>query len=110
MRSKNHILYELYLGEAGESALFNTTKHYSLGHIIKFVENYEHIEGLPSTQVVSLASGEVVTSIDQMTDEHFSLYSSIMGLYEDLKAEDVTTLSVVIDRIDKYHEGRRTES
>ena len=43
MRSKNHLLYELYLEEAGAPDVFKATERFSLSHIVKFVDIYENL-------------------------------------------------------------------
>lgn len=109
-RSKNHLLFELYLEELGETALFEATKSYSLGHIIKFVENYEELDGLRSYNIVSLVTGGTITSVSDMTNEDLDIYSSIKALLKALTPEDVLTLSVVFEKIDTYHEEKRAET
>lgn len=100
----------MYLEEAGEATLFESTKSYSLGHIIKFIENYESMDGLGSSEIVSLISGEQVSSIEDMTDDHFKIYSVMKSLKELLSEDDIHSIFTAVDRIDKYHEDKRAKS
>lgn len=87
-RSKNHLLYELYLDEAGFSDAFEATSHISLGHIVAWVDG----DDLPPT-------------VGDYTDKDFAraaAYRELDKLDEDAQAEIVA----VIYKINEYHENK----
>lgn len=111
MRSKNHMLYELYLTEAGAIDLFEKTERYSLSHIVTFVDIYDQLrDGQTAKEIIQIATGERIRRIEDMNDLHFSIYSSIKGLYSKLNALEVDVIAEVIDKIDQYHENKRSET
>ena len=110
-RSKNHILYELYLEEANAPELFEKTQRYSLGHIVKFVDIYDKlIDGQTGQQIIKIATDKEIESIEDMDDKDFTLYSSIKNLYRKVTSAEADTLAEVITKIDNYHEKRRNEA
>ena len=109
-RSKNHVLYEMYLLEKDELALFTKTSRYSLGHIVKFVEIYNELrDGQTAKELMHIATGEVYDQPEDMSDKDFSLYSAIKGLWRTIDASEVDILDDVIYQIDQYHENKRNQ-
>lgn len=109
MRSKNHLLYELYLEEANSPDIFGKTERYSLSHIVKFVEIYDQlVDGQTAAEILKLATGEDIGSIEDMNDKDFNLYSSIKHLYRNLSSADVDVLDEVITKINEYHANKRS--
>ena len=107
-RSKNHLLYELYLEELNAPEVFEKTHKHSLSHIVKFVEIYDKlIDGQTGQEIIKIATGKDIESIEEMEDKDFSLYSSLKQLYRTVTSAEADTLAEVIDKIDQYHEGKR---
>lgn len=109
MRSKNHLLYELYLEEVDAPELFDKTQRYSLSHIVKFVEVYDQLrDGQTAKEILKIATGKVINEIEDMNDLDFSTYSSIKNLYRNTTAIEVDILDEVVQKINKYHESKRS--
>ena len=107
MRSKNHILYELYLEEEGATDLFNMTGKFSLGHIVKFVDTYNEFSECHSKwERIEVLTGKGEKDIEDLTDQDFNMYSTVSFLHEKLEWDDFNTLSRVIQKIDNYHENK----
>ena len=108
-RSKNHLLYELYLEEANAPDLFEKTERFSLSHIVKFVEIYDKLrDGQTAQEILKIATGETIASIEDMSDKDFSLYSSLKNLYRNTTSSEVDLLDEVIGKINDYHENKNT--
>ena len=109
-RSKNHVLYELYLEEANAPELFEKTQRFSLSHIVKFVELYDQLrDGQTAQEILLLATGEHVGSIEDMNDRDFNLYSSFKHLYRSTTSVEVDLLDEVITKINDYHASKKAE-
>ena len=107
-RSKNHILYELYLEELNAPEVFEKTSKHSLGHIVTFVEIYDKLtDGQTGQEIIKIATGNDIESIEEMGDKDFSLYSSIKNLYRNVTSVEADILAEVINKIDQYHENKR---
>ena len=108
-RSKNHLLYELYLEEADAPELFDKTQRYSLSHIVKFVEIYDQLrDGQTAKEIIKIATGNDIEEIEDMNDNDFSVYSSLKHLYRNTTSMEVDILDEVIGKINKYHESKRS--
>lgn len=106
-RSKNHILYELFLDEVGEEVIFDKTKSYSLGHIVTFVDVYEFLtDDQSAVELLKIATKREYESLEDVSNDDLNLYSSIRGLYSTLDSFEVDTVNSVIERIDSYHANR----
>ena len=87
-RSKNHLLYQLYLEEEGYDSVFQKTSHISLGFIVDYF-NY----------------GDLPSSVDDYTERDFAKALAYKEL-EVLPAEELAAISHAIAKIDNYHENR----
>lgn len=110
MRSKNHMLYEMYLSDIGGDDLFERTKKYSLSHIVTFTKIQSEIDGLSALEVINLArmsAGDaLVDSIDDVSNKDFSLADTIQNLDHETSDYEVEMLRGVVDMIDEYHQNR----
>ena len=110
-RSKNHLLYELYLEELNAPEVFEKTQRHSLSHIVTFVEIYDQLrDGQTGQEIIKIATGKEIDSIEDMEDKDFSLYSSLKQLYRNVTSSEADTLAEVITKIDTYHENKRNET
>lgn len=109
-RSKNHILYEMYLSESGDDMVYIETKHLSLSHIVKYAELRNKLDiNTSSAELVSLVTGGEKT-IEDLTDKDFSLISSLKELAS-IEAElglhyMGDTIHDAVKKIDEYHENK----
>ena len=109
MRSKNHLLYELYLEELDAPEIFSKTERYSLSHIVTFVEKYDQLrDGQSAQEILKIIADKEIESIEEMEDKDFNMYSTVKHLYRSLSSADVDVLAEVIHKIDQYHESKRS--
>lgn len=110
MRSKNHMLYELYLEESGHEGVYEQTKDFSLGHIVTFVTEYENLKKGSTLEVVNITRSAAGLSkakgVEELTDKDFSVVSSIEALRDLLHPTEVDVLKGVVRKIDEYHKNK----
>ena len=87
-RSKNHLLYQLYLEQDDAEDLYFDTKHISLGHIVAYVKE----EKLP----------EEIDTWDQKDFARAAAYKEL----DNFGADDFAKLYRVISKIDDYHANK----
>ena len=87
-RSKNHLLYELYLEEEGYTDVFDKTKHISLGHLVDFFNE----DLLPD-------------SIDDYSERDFAKAAAFKEIVK-LEEEELASVFLAIEKINLYHEKK----
>lgn len=111
-RSKNHILYELYLKEASNGEeLFEKTKDISLGFIRFYSNHWIDVED-GNTDVIDVLNSyrashrlEPVSEPEEFSDKDFHVYTSFSTLAN--LGEHMGLVANVCDRINAYHQNRK---
>ena len=91
-RSKNHLLFELYLEELGASDVYEATKHISLGHIVKWT-NEGH---------------EFPDNIEDYSEKDFAISASFKELasFDD---NEMLAIESAVDKINHYHQNKNND-
>lgn len=87
-RSKNHLLYELFLDEQGASEIFEKTKHISLRHIVGYVIGEELPDSVADYEEINFAQAAAYKELDKFDGEDFD------------------RIAYAIHKINEYHENK----